>query len=380
MTGLQLTRGVALAGCAVLIAGLLWLDRNRGGPANAMARCNLLLSRVNEPAADVLVVGSSRSGVALDPVVMERLLTAELRDTVRVDRLSFGNNPLRAMSGLMENYLETRGSPGIVVLEIMFMTERSLDRLAERGLALAPEDYLYRRDVNLLDFEQLLAQPAVAMPFTTGESVFNLWSQRLRGVVLRAGALIYQAARDPMQAWNLSDCARDAWTREDVWPSDFAFSYGEFEPDIELAGLVEALEAEVVRQAEARELQDRQSNIPEGTAYPYDFEAAYRRGEVGILESMIRLALDHDSEVVLLPLPLYAYELDRTELLDFVSRFGDKVQLFDLYGAVHADFDTLWYDDAHVELSPVGSLTTALMVKRLLQSEALHTLRSELDG
>ena len=76
----------------------------------------------------------------------------------------------------------------------------------------------------------------------------------------------------------------------------------------------------------------------------------------------------------------YAYELDRTELLDFVSRFGDKVQLFDLYGAVQADFAPLWYDDAHVELSPVGSLTTALMVQRLLQSEALHTLRSELDG
>lgn len=380
MTGLHLTRGVALAGCAVLIVGLLWLDQHRAGPANAMARCNLLLSRTSEPAADVLVVGSSRSGVALDPVVMERLLTAELRDTVRVDRLSLGHSPLRAMSGLMENYLEARGSPRIVVLEIMFMTERSIDRLAERGLALAPEDYLYRRDANLLDFEQLLTQPAVAMPFTTGESVFNLWSQRLRGVVLRAGALSYQALRDSRQGWNLSDCSRDTWTREDGWPSGFAFSYGEFEPDIELAGLVEALEAEIVRHAEARELRDWQSNIPEGTAYPYDFEAAYRRGEVGILESMIRHALEHDSEVVLLPLPLYAYQLDRTELLDFVSRFGDKVQVFDLYGEVYVDFAPLWYDDAHVELSPVGSLTTALMVQRLLQSEALHTHRSELNG
>lgn len=345
-----------------------------------MARCNLLLSRASEPAADVLLVGSSRSGVALDPVVMERLLTAEFQGTVRVDRLSFGHNPLRAMSGLMESYLEARGSPGIVVLEIMFMTERSIDRLAGRGLALAPEDYLYRRDVNLLDFEQLLTQPAVAMSFTTGESVFNLWSQRLRGVVLRVGALIYQTLRDPMLEWNLSGCTHEAWTRESVWPPDFAFSYGEFEPDIELAGLVEALEAEVARQAETQELQDWQSNIPEGSVYPYDFEAAWRRGEIAILESMIRDALGHDSEVVLLPLPLYGYRIDRTELLEFTSRFGDKVHLFDLYGAVRADFDPLWYDDAHVELSPVGRLTTALMVQRLLQSEALHTLRSEHDG
>ena len=348
-----------------------------------MARCNLLLSRAGEPAADVLVVGSSRAGVALDPVVMERLLTAEFQDTVRVDRLSMGHNPLRVMGGLMESYLEARGSPGIVVIEIMFTTKRGIDRLAERGLALAPEDYLYRRDANLLDFEQLLTQPAVAMPFTTGEGVFNLWSQRLRGVVLRVGALIYQFLRDPMLEWNLSDCTREAWTREAVWPSDFAFSYGEFEPDIELAELVEDLEVEVARHAEMRKLQDRQSqrsDIPEGAVYPYDFEAAWRRGEVAILEAMIRDALEHDSEVVLLPLPLHGYRIDHTELLDFVSRFGDEVHLFDLYGAVRADFDSLWYDDAHVELSTVGRLTTALMTQRLLQSEALHTLRSEHDG
>ena len=347
-----------------------------------MARCNLLLSRVNQPAADVLLIGSSRTGVALDPVVLERLLSAELRDTVHVDRLSLGNNTLRAMSGLLENYLETRGAPRIVVLEIMFMTERTIDRLAGRGLALAPEDYLYRRDVNLLDFEQLLTQPAVAMPFTTGESVFNLWSQRLRGVVLRAGALVYQFLRDPMLEWNLSECTREAWTREAVWPSDFAFSYGEFEPDTELAGLIEILEAEVSRHAEARELQDWQSKIPKGIAYPYDFGATYRRGEVGVLESMIRYVLTYDSEVVLLPLPLYGYDLDHIGLFDFVSGLSgldQKTHLFDLYGAVHVDFDPLWYDDAHVERLSVGKLTTAIMVQRLLQSEAPHTLRSKRD-
>ena len=345
-----------------------------------MARCNLLLSRVSGPAADVLVIGSSRSGVALDPVAMERILTTELGRPARVDRLSLGHNPLRAMSGLLENYLEARGSPKIVVLEIMFMTERSVNRLARRGLALAPEDYIYRRDVNLLDFEQLLTQPSVAMPFTTGESVLNLWSQRLRGVVLRSGALIYQALRDPEQDWTLSACTREDWKREAGWASDFAFSYGEFEPHTGLVGLIEALEADVARKAQARELRDWQSKFSQGTAYPYDFEAAYRRGEVSPLESMIERALDRDAEIVLLPLPLYGYELDRRELRDFVSRYSRKVQLFDLYGEVRIDFDPLWYDDAHVEHSPVGELTTALMARRLLQSQALSPLQSKPDG
>ena len=191
-----------------------------------MARCNLLLSLASEPAADVLLIGSSRTGVALDPVAIERILTRELRRRVRVDRLSFGHNPLRSMRGLLENYLEARGSPRIVALEIMFMTERSVDRLAQRNLAITPEDYIYRRDVNLLRFEQLLGQQSVAMPFTKSESDLNLWSQRLKGVVLRSGALIYQSLRDPNQELELSACTREDWRREAEWTSDFEFSYG----------------------------------------------------------------------------------------------------------------------------------------------------------
>lgn len=354
-----------------LVSALLWLDRHRAGPVDAMTRCNLLLSRASEPAADVLVVGSSRSGVALDPVAMERILTAELARPVRVDRLSFGRNPMRAMSGLLENYLETRGPPRIIVLELMFMTERSVNVLARLDLALAPEAYLYRRDVNLLRFGQLLTQPSVAMPFTKDESVLNLWSQRLKGVVLRSGALIYQAVRDPALVWDLSACTGETWARGAAWPPDFAFSFGDFEPDSELAALVEGLESTVARKAKARELADWQSGMHEGTVYPYDFEAAYRRGEVTVLESMIERARDHDAEIILLPLPLFGYRLDSKELDDFVGRFGRNVHLFDLYGEVRIDFDPLWFDDAHVERSTVGELTTALMAQRLLQSQAL---------
>lgn len=337
-----------------------------------MARCNLLLSRTGEAAADVLVVGSSRAGVALDPVVMARLLTAELGGTVRVDRLAIGHSPLRAMNGMMRSYFEARGSPRIVLLEITFTTERGINRLAGRDLGLAPEDYLYRRDVNLLDFGQLLGQEAVAMPFTMPEGVFNLWRTRLQGVVLRTGALIYEGLRNPTLEWDVAGCDREAWTREPVWPPDFAFSYGDFEPRGSPAALVEALQAEVAGLAATRELQDWQTRVPDDLVYPYDFHAAYRRGEVRVLESMIRVALAHGSDVVLLPLPLYGYEIDHDELAGFVSRFGHGVHLFDLYGAVDADFDPLWYDDAHVELESVGRLTTALMAERLAQSEALR--------
>lgn len=379
MTKLRAASIAALVGTAALIFGHLWLDGNRAGPANAMARCNLMLSRTGEPAADVLVVGSSRTGVALDPVAMRRMLSAGLRRPVRVDRLSMGQNPMRAMSGLLENYMEGRGSPRTVVLEIMFMTQRSVDRLAQRGLALAPEDYIYRRDVNLLDFGQLLSRPSVAMPFTAGESVFDLWSHRLRGVLLRAGALIYQALRDPERVWAPSACGREDWIREAGWPSDFAFSHGEFEPPTGLDSLIETLRSDVARQARQRELRAWQTKSPQGTPYPYDFDAPYRRGEVRLLHSMIESILDRGAEVVLLPLPLYGYALDRAGLSGLHAHYGRRVGLFDLYGAVGVDFGPLWYDDAHVEFSPVGKLTTAMMARHLLRSPALSAFRKKPD-
>ena len=163
-------------------------------------------------------------------------------------------------------------------------------------------------------------------------------------------------------------------------PPEFAFSYGDFEPDLPLPDLVTALEADVARKAATRELAHWQSSLPAGLHYPFDLQAPYRRSDVGRLEAMSQRALDHDAEIVLLPLPLYGHTIERTDLQDFVSRFDGRVEFFDLYGAVRVDFGPLWYDDAHVERSSVGALATALMARRLLQSQALYRRRSEPDG
>ena len=63
-----------LSAVAALLIALGWLDRHRGGPATMLSRCNLLLSRSEAPAADILIVGSSRTGAALDPIAMQQML------------------------------------------------------------------------------------------------------------------------------------------------------------------------------------------------------------------------------------------------------------------------------------------------------------------
>ena len=210
------------------------------------------------------------------------------------------------------------------------------------------------------------------------------WPAAARLVAGRCGGPLTHSYRWGLQllhhAWGHDPaCTREDWRREAGWPADFAFSYGEFEPDTDLASLIEALETEVARKSAARPLKDWQYDLPDAV-YPYDFEADHRRGEVSVLVWMIERLLDQDTEVILVPLSLYGYELDRAELLDFASRFSRNIYLFDLYGDISSKFDPLWYDDAHVERSPVGELTTALMARRLLRSRALAHPPSGRDG
>jgi hypothetical protein len=365
-------RCIWLAATAGLVALLLWLDQNRGGPASMLSRCNLLLSRSETPAADVLIVGSSRSGTAVDPQAMEKMLAHAFDGAApKVERIALGHNPLRATHALLENYLHARGAPQVIALELMFMTRRSVDRIAQSVNGVSPEDYIFRRDLNLMTFEQILSQPAVAMPFTEGEGWFNKWRYRVRGVVLRAGVLVYQFLRRPTERWQLSECNRDEWTKEPTWPADFAFSYGDYEPDAPPADLIEPLEAMLVEDAAHRTLKPWQAGIAKDQRYPYDFEEPYRQGELVLLLSMLELASRYGVQVVLLPLPLFGHTLSADDLHVLVEMLPMQSHVFDLYGKVRYDLDKFWYDDGHIEVYPAGALTTAILAQHFLDTGLL---------
>lgn len=175
-----------------LIFGLVVLDGFRFGPATSLSRCNLALSRSAEDAADVLVVGSSRTGTAIDPVALEGMLGAESGfEEPTVERIALGRSPLRANVALLENYLGGRGDPEVILFEISFLTERSVDRIEALESGLTAESFLFKRDVNLMRYGQILAMPAVAMPYSESETRLNRLRYRLRGVTLRSGALAY---------------------------------------------------------------------------------------------------------------------------------------------------------------------------------------------
>jgi hypothetical protein len=324
-----------------------------------------------------LIIGSSRSGTALDPVAMQDMLAYEISgDAPTAERIALGHSPLRASLALLDNYLRKRGEPRVIVLEVMFMTPRSIDRLNQRDLGLPAEQYVFRRDINVMTFGQILGLPSVAMPYTEIEGLVNRWRFRLRGTVLRAGALVYQFLRRPGERWRLEDCDDAARTREPEWPADFAFSYGDFEPHAAPEEVIKDIEFLMAEIAPKRELKPWQVGVPERRRYPYDFASSYRKGELALLESMLELASRHDIPVVLLPMPLYGYVPGSADLIWLESSLPGHVHVFDLYGRVRADLTKFWYDDGHIEVYPAGVLTTALLADHLSDAGLLAARES----
>ncbi len=354
-----------LAATACLIGGLFFLDRHRAGPVTPLSACNLALTRSETPPADVLVIGSSRTGTAIDHVGLERLLAAEPGiGEPTVERIALGRSPLRANVALLENYLSGRGSPRVLVFELSFATPRTIDRIRDLGLSQEPEQFLFRRDANLMGYTQLLGQPAVAMPFTETESSLNRSRYAVRGVVQRTGALVYQFAANPLTDVDLDNCDKNTWTRETSWPADFAFSWDEMdEPERP------ALQAAALRNRyEGPSGDDDRDPVDSslGDAYPYDLDQRYRAGELALLDQVVRLAAERDIATVLLPLTATEQTVDLLDIDELNARYDHRAQVFDLYQATRIDLTPYWYDDAHLEPSTGGKLTTSVLADHLV--------------
>lgn len=362
-----------LVSTVALVAGLAVLDAARAGPATPLSGCNLALARSGQPAADVLVLGSSRVGTALDPVAMQRMLAADPSvGEPTAERIALGRSPLKATVGLLETYLEHRGDPAVIVFEVSFMIQRTVDRISQQFDRIETADaLLFGRDVNLLTYDQLLTTPAVALPLSEPESLINRLRYSLRGVVLRSGALAYQFIHEPGRGFSVDECGVDDLTREPSWPADFAFSWDENERTAAPPELIAALRAAAAAGAETRELQAWQLGRPNTARYPYDVAADYRSGELALLDRAVALAADRNIPMVLILLPTYGSTAGAADVAALESRYAGDAQIYDVYPDAGVDLSTYWYDDAHLQPSVAGELITALVTQYLIERTAL---------
>lgn len=368
----KVVRGISITATVILITILLWLDQNRGGPVSILTRCNLLLSKANKPSADILLIGGSRSGTALDPTILQSLLTIESHEKrlTSVERIATPNNTLRVSHSLLQNYYKHRGLPKLVVFELSFMSERTIKHLRKRKFPIPVEHHLFRRDSNILSFLQILKQPSVSMPFSESEGKVNLLQFRAKGIIQRSGALFYQFLRAPLEVWDYERCNVYDRTREPQWPDDFAFSSGNILVQQSTSELILELEKEISESTPIRELKSWQSKLKNQTK-SYGLMEKYRAGEIQILESTIKMLSDNGSQIVLVPLPIYGENPDQNELRMLVDLAPENIQLFDASKRISDNLSKFWYDDAHLEIHPAGTLVTALLAEYILGHELI---------
>lgn len=355
-------KAVWLATAVAVIGVLLVADSTRTGPAVTLTRCNYAIADSDEPAADVLVMGSSRTGFAFDPVAMTGMFQAANRD-IDVDRIVFAGSPLRVNAAVLDNYLNNRGNPDVVVFEVNFLTQRTVDRIEVQALDV-PEDFLYRRDVNLMNYRQILTTNAVARPFSApSESIVNKTRLTVEGMALRSGALAYELFTKPTGFDAADICDKEALTRDDRWRDGFAFALDEIANPVTPAEHIDQIRQEI-RTAD-KPLAEWQQDVETGIIADFDVDADYRQGEVALLEQAVERAAENQIPVVLVPLALYGTVLDPNDIRLLEDQFAGKATVFDAYAETEVDLSAYWLDDAHLEIGPATTLTTAILAQHL---------------
>ena len=361
-----------LGALVALVATLGWFDRAGNGLADTLHACNLALSRSPDPAADVVVLGSSRTGVSIDHVAMASMLDAAGVAGDRgeggpsVDRIALARSPIRAQVALLENYLEKPGSPDVIVFEIGFVNPRNVELFDGADSGLAPDRFILRRDLDLMTYRQIWRTPAVGLPYTGSEGRIALWQHRTRGVVRRSGALLSRLLNEPRYRLGLDNCETSDFLRADDWPTDFSYIHGQTDSGAAPAERVAVARADIASESSSRQPEEWQI-VDELDAYPYDVAEPYRAGEMALLDRAIELAAERDIPIVLLPMTLFDQRIAADDLDRLNERLGDRGAVFDVYRAAGDDLTTYWYDDAHLEPGPATELVTALLADHLLR-------------
>lgn len=182
--------GVRLVSILVVIAAVALavvnLDRMNFNTVS-VHRCAAALATGDGPADDVLFVGSSRTGAALDPRYIQSLLRAGGRPDARVDRLITWGSDHVHLNLLLRAYLRHRGPPDRVFLEMTVHEDPGLRRWGTAD-ALPVLDVHSLRYADLADYRDLMADPRLAAAST--ERLVFLQARHMNSVEFMSAKLV----------------------------------------------------------------------------------------------------------------------------------------------------------------------------------------------
>lgn len=145
---------------AGVLAAMAWSGtRLETYDLNSAFHCSHEVATLDRPAADILFVGNSQTGAGVDQAYVQNLIDPQ--GTIKVEKLAIVQANIVALRMLVEDYVEHRGAPDIVVFQPMVV--RAEHWQAPAGLPIHP-----RADLAFQDWDELVEVQSTAKPNPTG--------------------------------------------------------------------------------------------------------------------------------------------------------------------------------------------------------------------
>ncbi len=315
--------------------------------------CNHELTRLDAPPADILFIGNSRLGAAVDPVFIGETLSAATGAPVAVERLTLTYNDIPPLRVFTRDYLRERGAPDIAIVQLTYNRDEALHPQIDAPIH-PPRDIAFAGLADLADIQETAEQNRY------GERISRRYARGYRSLPAmlfdRATMNIYAALRYPahLVTGRPTRCEGEMVQRQaDIW------LYGTIEPD-----LFER-DYRTPSDAEAAEWDAIVADY-----MPLEPAAEHRRFENDQLRRLIATLRENGADVYLTFLPSIHDEAlsdaDRAALADI---FPDTplIDLADLYASEgESGLATSYRDEDHVDIR-AGAAISRFYAARLAE-------------
>ena len=143
-------RSVVAGGILTVLLALAFLNlRVMNYATLPVHRCVAWQAEMRAQAAEVVFVGTSRTGAGIDPEYIASALSQSLETQIEVDRLITWRSDLVHLNLMLREYLTERGAPQIVIIELTYLPVYERGRQDLNALTLEPRSYHFAEPKHL---------------------------------------------------------------------------------------------------------------------------------------------------------------------------------------------------------------------------------------
>lgn len=307
---------------------------SRSFPMPKSIECVYQMAAMDAPSADILFLGSSRTGRGIDPVYIENRLTKVHGLEFSVERIALEGSFSQQYRPVLQTYLNERGAPHILFLQVLYNFKREIH--PQIDLPINPGQNIAYADLgDVIDIHRTAELNSGTSPVSRrlSEAYMSLPASLLARLELN----VYSALKLPVHAL---EGRRAACRGEQLYRHNHPIRlYGDLNDDLTFISETPEQNAQRLRNEQVT-----------ANYLPMAPSAPWRRFENQQMRSILDLAAAAGSKVILYYLPAVGEkEFPDGADQEFASLFTEAglVHPMSLYDGPHGEEIAVSYFDTH---------------------------------